>query len=107
RERRHAAVRLAPGLGIHARPAGTRRSRRAGVSGPLLWDVDTQVDFVRTGAKLPVPDAEAALPAMARLVRWAAEHDVTHLANVDDHELTDPDLSEDTPSDTTYRPHVL
>jgi len=77
------------------------------VSGPLLWDVDTQVDFVRTGAKLPVPDAEAALPAMARLVRWAAEHDVTHLATVDDHELTDPELSEAPDYETTYPPHCL
>ena len=77
------------------------------MSGPLLWDVDTQVDFVRTGAKLPVPDAEAALPAMARLVRWAAEHDVTHLATVDDHELTDPELSNEPDYASTFPPHCL
>ncbi len=77
------------------------------MSGPLLWDVDTQVDFVCAGAKLPVPDAEAAAPAMARLVRWSAEQGVTHLATVDDHELTDPEISDAPDYDTTYPPHCL
>ena len=39
--------------------------REHGVSGRLLWDVDTQVDFVHADGKLPVPDAESAAPAMA------------------------------------------
>ena len=77
------------------------------MSGPLLWDVDTQVDFVRAGAKLPVPDAEAAAPAMARLVRWSAERGVTHLATADDHELTDPEISDAPDYETTYPPHCL
>jgi nicotinamidase/pyrazinamidase len=77
------------------------------VSGPILWDVDTQVDFVRTGAKLPVPNAEAAAPAMARLVRWSAERGVTHLATADDHELTDPEISDAPDYETTYPPHCL
>ena len=34
----------------------------------ILWDVDTQVDFVQSDGKLPVPDAEVAVPSMARLV---------------------------------------
>ena len=45
--------------------AGARHVRR------ILWDVDTQVDFVRADGKLAVPGAEAALPAMARLVAAA------------------------------------
>ncbi len=77
------------------------------MSGPLLWDVDTQVDFVRAGAKLPVPDAEAAAPAMARLVRWSAEQGVRHLATTDDHELTDPEISDAPDYETTYPPHCL
>ena len=28
----------------------------------LLWDVDTQVDFIRADGKLPVPDAEPSTP---------------------------------------------
>jgi nicotinamidase/pyrazinamidase len=77
------------------------------MSGPLLWDVDTQVDFVRADGKLPVPDAEAAAPAMARLVRWAEEHGVTHLATADDHELTDPEISDEPDYEATYPPHCL
>ena len=77
------------------------------MSRPLLWDVDTQVDFVRAGAKLPVPGAEDAAPAMARLVRWAAEHGLTHLATADDHELTDPEISDAPDYEATYPPHCL
>ena len=77
------------------------------MSGPLLWDVDTQIDFVYAGAKLPVPGAEAAAPAMARLVRWSAEQGVTHVATVDDHELTDPEISDAPDYETTYPPHCL
>lgn len=77
------------------------------MSGLLLWDVDTQVDFVHAAAKLPVPDAVAAIPAMARLVRWAEERGVTHLATVDDHELTDPELSDEPDFTSTFPPHCL
>ena len=73
----------------------------------ILWDVDTQVDFVHASGKLPVPDAEAAVPAMERLVRWAAETGVTHLATADDHELTDPEISGDADFETTFPPHCL
>ena len=77
------------------------------MSGVLLWDVDTQVDFIRPEGKLPVPDAEAAVPAMARLVRWAEENGVTHLATADDHELTDPEVTGEPDYSTTFPPHCL
>jgi nicotinamidase/pyrazinamidase len=77
------------------------------MSRALLWDVDTQVDFVHAGGKLPVPDAESVLPAMARLVRWAAEHGIVHLATADDHELTDPEISDAPDFEATYPPHCL
>ena len=77
------------------------------MSGKLLWDVDTQVDFVHAQGKLRVPDAEAAAPAMARLVRWAEEHGVVPLATADDHELTDPEISDAPDYETTFPPHCL
>ena len=77
------------------------------MSGVLLWDVDTQVDFVRSDGKLPVPEAEDAAPEMARLVRWAEEYGVTHLATADDHELTDPEISDEPDFSTTFPPHCL
>ena len=77
------------------------------MSGLLLWDVDTQVDFVRADGKLPVPGAEAAAPAMARLVEWARARGIVHLATADDHELTDPEISDRPDFDATYPPHCL
>ncbi|HEY1316930.1 MAG TPA: isochorismatase family cysteine hydrolase [Gaiella sp.] len=77
------------------------------MSGRLLWDVDTQVDFIRADGKLPVPDAEVAVPAMERLVRWAETEGVTHLATADDHELTDPELADEPDFTTTFPPHCL
>ena len=38
----------------------------------LLWDVDTQVDFVHADGKLAVPAAMDAVPAMRRLVARSA-----------------------------------
>src|SRR5581483_5049096 len=55
----------------------------------ILLDVDTQVDFVHADGKLAVPDAEAAVPAMARLVEAARAAGIPHVASADDHELTD------------------
>ncbi len=37
----------------------------------ILWDVDTQVDFMLPDGKLYVPEAEEAIPAMKRLVEAA------------------------------------
>jgi nicotinamidase-related amidase len=44
----------------------------------ILWDVDTQADFVHTDGKLAVPDAEGAVPAMAILVEAARSAGVPH-----------------------------
>jgi nicotinamidase/pyrazinamidase len=77
------------------------------VSGVLLWDVDTQVDFIRADGKLPVPDAESAVPAMERLVRWAEQEGVIHLATVDDHELTDPEIADEPDYAATFPPHCM
>jgi nicotinamidase/pyrazinamidase len=74
---------------------------------PILWDVDTQVDFVHPDGKLPVPGATAAVPAMARLVEWARRSAIVHLASADDHELTDPEISQEPDFQSTYPPHCL
>jgi nicotinamidase/pyrazinamidase len=73
----------------------------------VLWDVDTQLDFVHADGKLPVPGAEDAVPAMARLVEWAYAANVPHVASADDHELTDPEISEEPDYRSTYPPHCL
>lgn len=74
---------------------------------PVLWDVDTQVDFALPGGKLYVPGAEDALTNMERLVRWAHEAGIVHVASADDHELGDEEISLDPDFDRTWPPHCL
>lgn len=73
----------------------------------VLWDVDTQIDFVHANGKLAVPGAEELLPAMRRLADAARAAGIPHVASADDHELTDPEISETPDFETTYPPHCL
>jgi nicotinamidase/pyrazinamidase len=73
----------------------------------ILWDVDTQVDFVLPTGKLYVPGAEEAIPAMRRLVEAARRAGIVHVASADDHELTDEEISESPDFASTYPPHCL
>ena len=73
----------------------------------ILWDVDTQVDFVKSDGRLAVPDAEAAVPSMARLVGAARAAGIPHVASADDHELTDDEISVQPDYRETYPPHCL
>ena len=83
-----------------ALPAPERKMR-------ALWDVDTQVDFMLPGGKLYVRGAEETIPAMARLLAAARGAGLVHVASADDHELTDPEISDDPDFRTTYPPHCL
>jgi nicotinamidase/pyrazinamidase len=73
----------------------------------ILWDVDTQVDFMLPSGKLYVPRAEKTAPAMARLVAAARAAGVPHIASADDHELTDPEISDEPDWQSTFPPHCL
>jgi nicotinamidase/pyrazinamidase len=77
------------------------------LSGTILWDVDTQVDFMLPQGKLYVPGAEKVAPAMGRLVEAARAAGTVHVASADDHELTDDEISEHPDFQTTYPPHCL
>jgi nicotinamidase/pyrazinamidase len=77
------------------------------MAGTILWDVDTQVDFMLPDGKLYVPGAEEVAPAMRRLVEAARAAGVVHVASADDHELTDDEISEEPDFRTTYPPHCL
>jgi len=74
---------------------------------PILWDVDTQRDFMLPEGKLYVPGAEETIPAMARLVEGAREAGIVHVASADDHELTDPEISDEPDFRNTFPPHCL
>ena len=77
------------------------------MSGVVLWDVDTQVDFMRPNGKLYVPGADETAPAMGRLVAAAREAGLPHVASADDHELTDPEISDEPDFRNTFPPHCL
>jgi nicotinamidase/pyrazinamidase len=77
------------------------------VAAPVLWDVDTQVDFVLPTGKLYVPGAEATVPAMGRLVDWARRAGIVHVASADDHEPADQEFSDTPDFVRTYPPHCL
>lgn len=77
------------------------------MAGTILWDVDTQVDFVEPAGKLAVPGAEQARPARARLVEAARAAGAVHVASTDQHELTDPEISEEPDLASTWPPHCL
>jgi nicotinamidase/pyrazinamidase len=77
------------------------------VGGTILWDVDTQVDFIEPGGKLYVEGAEETKAAMARLVGAARTAGLIHVASADDHELSDPEISENPDFESTWPPHCL
>jgi nicotinamidase/pyrazinamidase len=77
------------------------------VAGRILWDVDTQVDFMEPAGKLYVPDAADVAATMERLVDAARAAHVIHVASADDHELTDPEISDAPDFRNTYPPHCL
>jgi nicotinamidase-related amidase len=77
------------------------------VGGTILWDVDTQIDFVEPGGKLYFQGAEEARPAMALVVEAARAAAVVHVASCDQHELSDPEISGEPDFDSTWPPHCL
>jgi nicotinamidase/pyrazinamidase len=77
------------------------------VSGIVLWDVDTQVDFMLPEGKLYVPGAEQTASAMRRLVEAGRAAGIAHVASADDHELTDDEISDEPDFSATYPPHCL
>ena len=73
----------------------------------VLWDVDTQFDFMYPHGKLYVPGAVHTIPAMQRLVDAARASGIVHVASADDHELTDAEISDEPDFRNTYPPHCL
>jgi len=73
----------------------------------VLWDVDTQVDFMYPHGKLYVPGAVHTIPAMQRLVDAARASGIVHVASADDHELTDAEIADEPDFRNTYPPHCL
>src|SRR5438045_3945959 len=59
------------------------------------------------GGKLYFRGAEEAAPAMAHLVAAARDAGIIHVASADDHEFTDPEISDEPDLRDTWPPHCL
>lgn len=55
----------------------------------VLWEVDTQADFMLPGGKLYVPNAEQRIPNMRRLVDTARSGKTFLISSADQHENND------------------
>src|ERR1051326_6109842 len=60
----------------------------------VFFDVDTQIDFMYPAGALYVPGAEAIVPKIADLNRYAAAHGIPVISTVDAHTENDPEFAE-------------
>jgi nicotinamidase/pyrazinamidase len=58
----------------------------------VFFDIDTQVDFMRSTGRLYVPRAEQIVPNLQRLMNWARENDVPVISSADAHSPDDPEF---------------
>lgn len=58
----------------------------------VFFDIDTQLDFLYPAGALYVPGAESIVPALARLNRYAADHEIPLVSDVDAHSENDPEF---------------
>jgi nicotinamidase/pyrazinamidase len=58
----------------------------------ILWEVDTQMDFMLPGGKLYVPGAEKLIPNISRIVDTARENRAFLISSGDHHSPEDPEF---------------
>ena len=58
----------------------------------VLWEVDTQTDFMLPGGKLYVPGAEKRIPNMRRLVDAVRQEKAFLVSSTDQHSPNDPEF---------------
>lgn len=73
----------------------------------IMWDVDTQVDFVDEEGRLAVDGAGQIRGNLARITEYARDHALPIWGSVDYHGPDDPELSEDPDFESTFPPHCL
>jgi nicotinamidase/pyrazinamidase len=73
----------------------------------LFWDVDTQVDFMRSSGKLYVPGSEEIIPVLQRLTDHAHARGIRILASADDHVPGHRELSETPDWRETFPEHCM
>jgi len=73
----------------------------------IFWDVDTQHDFMRRDGALYVRGAERRIPLLGELTEFAHTRRIPIIASADNHEPTDPEISDTPDWATTFPPHCL
>ncbi|HEV7366744.1 MAG TPA: isochorismatase family protein [Gemmatimonadales bacterium] len=73
----------------------------------IFWDVDTAYDFMRADGKLYVPGSEEIIPAIRDLTDFAHANRIPIIASADNHELSDPEISDSPDWKVTFPPHCM
>jgi nicotinamidase/pyrazinamidase len=73
----------------------------------IFWDVDTLYDFMKSDGKLYVPGSEEIIPVLKELTDFAHTHRIPIVASADNHELTDPEISDSPDWKVTFPPHCM
>jgi nicotinamidase/pyrazinamidase len=73
----------------------------------IFWDVDTQVDFMKSDGKLYVPDSEAIIPTLRQLTEHAHNRRIRIVASADDHVPGHRELSDHPNFTETFPEHCM
>jgi nicotinamidase/pyrazinamidase len=73
----------------------------------VFWDVDTLYDFMKSDGKLYVTGSEEIIPAVKALTDFAHANRIPIVAQADNHELSDPEISDTPDWSTTFPPHCM
>lgn len=60
----------------------------------IFWDVDTQVDFMRKEGNLYVQNAEAIIPNLEKLIKYARSKHIPLFGSVDHHSMSNSEIRE-------------
>lgn len=73
----------------------------------IFWAVDCQKDFMLTGGKLYIKDAERILPNLSKLTSFAVKNNIFVVSTGDYHCMTDKEISSTPDYIKTFPPHCL
>ena len=73
----------------------------------IFWDVNTQVDLMRSDGKLYVPDSESIIPTLKQLTDHAHDRGIRIIASADDHLPEDRELSDTPDFKETFPQHCI
>jgi nicotinamidase/pyrazinamidase len=73
----------------------------------IFWDVDTQVDFMKSDGRLYVPDSENIIANLKRLTEYAHAAGIPIVASADDHEPGHRELSAEPDFRETFPLHCM